>query len=101
MGAPFISILKTTVLLKKLTPEQLEIGDGEVNKFGVSGDKKIAKKLRKLFKFQKLAKLGKKLAKNKNSSNFGITKAGPKFLTPNAKTTFNHLWLAFTKALIL
>ena len=28
-------------------------------------------------------------------------KAGPKFLTPNARIVFNYLWLAFIKAPIL
>ena len=47
-----------------------------------------------------LAKSGKKLSKNGNSTNFDVTRDGPKFLTPNAKIAFNCLRLAFTKALI-
>ena len=45
-----------------------------------------------------MVKLGKKLSKSGNLTNFDTTEAGSKFLTPNARTTFNHLWLAFTKA---
>ena len=41
------------------------------------------------------------MLKSENSSNFGVTKVRPKFLTPNAKTTFDRLWLTFTKAPIL
>ena len=48
-----------------------------------------------------LAKLGKKLSKSRNSTNFDATEDKPKFLTPDARTAFNRLWLAFTKALIL
>ena len=48
-----------------------------------------------------MAKLGKKLSKNRNSTNFNTTKDRPKFLTPNAKTAFNCLRLSFTKAPIL
>ena len=42
-------------------------------------------------KFQNLAKLEKKLLKNRNSINFDITKAELIFLTFNAKTNFNYL----------
>ena len=43
----------------------------------------------------------KKPSKDGNLPNFGATEAGPSFLTPKTKKDFNHLWLAFTKALIL
>ena len=43
----------------------------------------------------------KKPSKNKNSPNFNAKKAGPSFLTPEARSAFNRLRLAFTKALIL
>ena len=96
MVALFISILKTIILLKKLTSEWLKVGDNKVNKFGIDSDEEIARKLKnlkgeKLFKSQKLAKLRKKLSKSENLSNFGIIKAGSKFITLNIKTAFNHL----------
>ena len=85
-------------------------GNGEVVKFGGMGYTKKSEKLKgqKLAKSQKLSKSGKskgekskKLSKSRNLSNFDITKAGPMFLNPDARTTFNRLQLAFTKALIL
>ena len=82
-------------------------GDGEVDEFGVSGNgvehaKKSGKsKGEKTSKSRNSAKSGKKLSKSGNSTNFDATEDRPKFLTPNARTAFNRLWLAFTKALIL
>ena len=91
----------------------------EVDGFGINKNAvKYAKKLGKSFKSKKLSKLGKlksektsksqnlaksgkKLSKSRNSTNFNIMEARPKFLTPNTRTTFNRLRLAFTKALIL
>ena len=67
----------------------------------------IKLKIRKLSKSQKLSKfwistkLGKKLLKSGNSSNFNIKKNGSSFSTFDAKTAFNRLRLAFIKALIL
>ena len=68
-------------------------------------------KSQKLFKSQKLSKSrklkskklakSKKLLKSENSSNFGVMEAGPNFLTPNARITFNRLWLTFIKVPIL
>ena len=58
-------------------------------------------KSEKTSKSQKLAKSRIKLSKSGNSTNFDVTENEPKFLTPNAKTTFNHLWLAFIEAPIL
>ena len=46
-------------------------------------------------------KKSKKLSKRENSPNFDAIEAGPSFLIPNARATFNCLWLAFTKAPIL
>ena len=43
----------------------------------------------------------KKLSKSGNSPNFDATEAGSSFLTPEAKSAFNRLWLAFTEAPIL
>ena len=56
---------------------------------------------KKTFKSQNLAKPEKKLSKSENSTNFDATEDRPKFLTPNARTAFNHLWLAFIEAPIL
>ena len=53
-----------------------------------------------MFKSRNLAKLRKKLSKNRNSTNFNATEARPKFFTPDTKIVFNYLWLAFIKALI-
>ena len=50
-------MLKTTILLEKLTFEVLKVGDNKVNRFGIgSNNMEIAKKLKKLFKTQKLSK---------------------------------------------
>ena len=110
MAAPLTLMLKTTVLPEKLSPEWLGVGDDEVNGFGVGENgvehaKKSGKlsksgksKSEKTSKSQNLAKSGKKLSKSGNSTNFDATEDGPKFLTPNTRTTFNRLRLAFTKA---
>ena len=90
-----------TILSKRLTPKRLRVDDGEVNKFSVNNGEKITKKSGKSSKSQKSAKLKKKLSKSGNSPNFGATEAGPKFLTLSARTAFNCLRLAFTKAPIL
>ena len=65
-------------------------------------------KSQKLAKLQKLSKSRKskseklkKISKSDNSPNFNTMEAGSSFLTPDAKTTFNRLWLTFTKAPIL
>ena len=82
-------------------------GNGEVYRFGISGNgiehaKKSGKwKSEKMSKSQNLAKSGKKLPKSGNLTNSDITEDGPKFLIPDAKTAFNRLWLAFTEAPIL
>ena len=52
-------------------------------------------------KSQNLAKSRKNSSKSGNLTNFKATKDGPKFLTPDARTAFKRLWLAFTEALIL
>ena len=113
MATPFTSMLKTTVLLERSTPEQLGVGDGEVNGLGVSGNgvehtKKSGKlsksgksKSEKTFKSRNSAKSEKKLSKIGNSTNFDVTEDGPKFLTPDARTAFNRLRLAFIEAPIL
>ena len=88
-------------------------GNIEIDRFSISKNGvEHVKKSRKLFKSRKLkgkktsksrnlAKSEKKLSKSENPSNFDATEAGSKFLTPNAKIAFNHLWLAFTEAPIL
>ena len=48
-----------------------------------------------------MAKFGKKSSKSGNSTNFDATEVRPKFLTLDAMTAFNCLWLAFTEAPIL
>ena len=80
-------------------------GDGKVDEFG-DNSTEYAKESRKskgkdLSKSQKLAKSGKNSSKSWNLPNFDATEFGPSFLTPKARSTFNHLWLAFTKAPIL
>lgn len=60
----------------------------------------VKSKTRKLFKYQKLAKLRKKLSKNGNSFKFHTKKAGLSFLTLNTRIAFNYLWLVFTKTSI-
>ena len=59
------------------------------------------KKLKKLSKSQKLTKLRKKPSKSRKSHKINAKKTKPIFLTVEAKIIFNHLWLTFTKALIL
>ena len=88
-------------------------GNNKVNRFNNGrNDIEHAKKLRKLSKsgksksektfiFWTLAKSGKNLSKSGNSTNFNAIKAGQKFLTLDTRISFNCLWLAFTKALIL
>ena len=106
-------MLKTTGSSDVLGPER-EHGNSKVVGFGVGGGgEELAKKLGKsksqnLVKSQKLSKLGKskiekskKPSKSGNSPNFDATETGLSFLTPKAKTAFNRLWLAFTKAPIL
>ena len=66
---------------------------GKLSKSGKSKSEKMSKS-------QNLAKSEKKSSKNGNSINSNATKDEPKFLTPNARTAFNRLRLAFTEALI-
>ena len=110
-------MLKTTAPPNKLALEK--IGDGEggdgIDGGGVEIAKKSGKskgqetsKSRKSAKSQKLSKSGiskgekpKKSSKSRNSPNFDAKDSGPSFLTPEARSAFNHLWLAFTEAPIL
>ena len=73
---------------------------------GIKNDDKLIKKfikpkIRKLFKSQKLAKLEKKLLKNKNLPNFKVKKNKSSFLTSKIKIVFNYLWLTFIETPIL
>ena len=72
----------------------VEGGDESIEKYG-----KLSK-TGKLSKSQKLAKSRKKSSKSGNLPNFNTKKNGPSFLTLDARMVFNHLQLAFTKALI-
>ena len=80
-------------------PTSKKVGDCEGGDSIDGGGVKIAKKSRKS-KSQKLAK-SKKPSKSGNSPNFDAKKAGPSFLTPEARSAFNRLRLAFTEAPIL
>ena len=75
----------------------------EFNSDGVEYAKKSGKSHgQNLAKSQKLSKSkgekSKKLSKSRNLPNFNTTKAGPNFLTPNARESFNCLRLAFIEA---
>ena len=105
-------MLKTTVLPKKLISDKLKTSNGKsgisIDSDGMEHAKKSEKlktqnllKSQKLFKSQKSAKTRKKLSKRGNSTNFDAKKTKLNFLIPKARMTFNCLWLAFTKALIL
>ena len=80
-------------------------GNGEVDRCGGDGvehAKKSGKlKGQKTFKPQKSAKSRKNSSKSGNLPNFCATEPGPSFLTSEARSAFNRLRLAFTKALIL
>ena len=113
MAAPLTSMLKTTVPPERSTLKRLGVDDGKVHRFDVSGNgMEHAKKLGKLSKSGKsksektsksrnLAKSGKKLSKSGNPTNFDATEDKPRFLTLDARTAFNRLWLAITEAPIL
>ena len=103
-------MLKTAVPSERSSSE--ETGDGKGGDGLDSGSVKIARKSgkskrQKTFKSQKSAKSWKSsksrkdLSKSGNSPNFGATETRPSFLTPKARSAFNHLRLTFTEALIL
>ena len=107
IAAPLTSMLKTTGS-PDVSKHEVGNGNGEVVGFGVGGGggDELAKKSgkskgQKTSKSRKLAKLGKNLSKSGNLPNFGATEAGPSFLTPEARSAFNRLRLAFTEAPIL
>ena len=107
IAAPLTSMLKTTGS-PDVSKHEVGNGNGEVVGFGVGGGggdefaKKSGKsKSQKMSKSRKSAKSGKNSSKSGNSPNFGATGSGPSFLTPKARSAFNRLRLAFTKAPIL
>ena len=104
IAAPLTSRLKTAAPPERLTLEEVgdvEGGDG-VDSSGIEITKKSEKlKGQKTSKSRKLSKSGKNSSKSGNSPNFGATEAGPSFLTPEARSAFNRLRLAFTEAPIL
>ena len=79
----------------------IEDSDELIKKYGKLLKTRKSSKSQKLFKSRKLAKSRKKLSKSGNLSNFDTKENRSSFLTSDAKTAFNYLWLAFTKALIL
>ena len=97
-------MLKTNMLSQVFVVNKMlaanEVGSIKSSDESIEKYRKLSK-TGKLFKSQKLAKLRKKLSKNENLLNFNAKKNGPSFLTPDARMTFNYLWLTFTKALIL
>ena len=94
-------MLKTTILFQVLVVNKvLAVSEIDGIKNNKSTQKFVESKTRKLSKSQKLAKF-KKLLKCGNSPNFSAKKSGLTFLTSSTRKTFNCLWLAFTKALIL
>ena len=97
-------MLKIAALLIRLTLK--EVGNGEGSDGVDGGGVKIAKKSgklkgQKIFKSQKLSKSRKNSSNSENSSNFDAIESGPSFLIPKARSAFNRLRLAFTKAPIL
>ena len=90
-----LQVLVANGILDTNEVDGVEGGDKLIEKY-----KKLSK-TRKLFKSQKLAKSRKKLLKNKNLPHFDAKENGPSFLTLDARTAFNHLWLTFTKTPIL
>ena len=114
IAAPLTSILKTTRLHDEPAPSRIDgsrpafgrnNGNGEVDEIGgddVEHAKKSGKsKGQKTSKSRKSAKSGKNSSKSGNLPNFGATESGPSFLTPEARSAFNRLRLAFTEAPIL
>ena len=108
IAAPLTSMLKTIISSQVLVANEM-LAANEVG--GVKGSDELIEKYGKLLKTRKLSKSGnlkgKKLAKSKkpsksgNSPNFDAKEAGPSFLTPEARSAFNRLRLAFTEAPIL
>ena len=120
IAAPLTSMLKTTMSSQVLAANEVlgarVLAADEVGSVGGGGDrssdgsKRVEPKTGRS-ESQKSSKSGnsegKKSAKSKkpsksgNSPNFDAKEADPSFLTPEARSAFNRLWLAFTKAPIL
>ena len=103
-------MLKTTISSQVLAANEVlgarvlaanEIGDVGGGDGSNDRSKHVEPKTGKTFKSRKLSKSGKNSSKSGNSPNFGATKSGPSFLTPEARSAFNRLRLAFTEAPIL
>ena len=78
-------MLKTTGSSKKLTPKTFRAdNDDAIGGSGGKANETVRNSSRKLMCMPNIKATGE-----------------PNFLTLNAKKTFNHLWLAFIKALIL
>ena len=121
IAAPLTSILKTTVswlvlvankVLAANKVDGIEGDDELIEKCGkllktgkLSKSRKLSKseksKSEKMSKCQNLAKSRKMSSKSGNSTNFDATENKLKFLTPNTRTAFNCLRLAFIEAPIL
>ena len=105
IAAPLMSMLETTMLSQVFaTNKVLDTGVLAADETGdVRGGDGLKHVEPERSKSQKLAtsQKSKKLSKNGNLPNFNDTEAGPSFLTLEARTTFNCLQLAFTKAPIL
>ena len=120
IATPLTSMLKTTMLSQVLAANEVlgarVLAADEVGSVGGGGDgssdgsKRVEPKTERS-ESQKLSKSGnsegKKSAKSKKPSksgnlpNFDAKEAGPSFLTPEARSAFNRLRLAFTEAPIL
>ena len=104
IAAPLTSMLKTAAPPERLTLEG--VGNGEGGNGVGGGDVEIATKSgkskgQKTSKSQKSSESGKNSSKSGNSPNSDTTESGPIFLIPEARSAFNRLHLAFTKAPIL
>ena len=115
MTTPLTSMLKTTISSLVLAANEVlgtrvlvanefgDIGDGDES---TDGSKRVEPKTGKTLKVQKSSKSqqsakSKKPSKSGNSPYFRAIGPGPSFLTPEAKSAFNYLRIAFTKAPIL
>ena len=108
-------MLKRTILSKVLAANEVlsarvlaanEVGDVRGGDGLNDGSKRVEPKTGKTSKVQKFSKSQqwakfKKPSKSRNSPNFCATGPGPSFLTPEARSGFNRLRLAFTEATIL
>ena len=94
-------VLATNDMLGARVLAANEVGDVGGGDESNDGSNRVEPKTRKMSKSRKSSKSGKNSSKSGNSPNFGATGSGPSFLTPEARSAFNRLRLAFTKAPIL